>query len=200
MKALGLSIEIFKWMKASLISRKQIATNSHKGNYNRVLFLTGKDGKDKDQGPGALCAQETQTEWRIAMDRKEVMELFNKRPRIGSLSTANQKGEVNVAIFGSPQMIDENTVIMGIGQNRSFGNLQENPKAVFIVVEPGETMMDWKGARVYLEAMDIETGGGFYEQIKENIAKSAGKGAADLIHAAVRFKITGVRPIVDTGR
>jgi hypothetical protein len=134
------------------------------------------------------------------MDRREVMELFNKRPRIGSLSTANRKGEVNVAVFGSPQMIDENTVIMGIGQNRSFGNLQENPKAVFIVVEPGETAMDWKGARVYLEAMEIETGGGFYEQIKENIAKSAGKGAADMIHAAVRFKITEVRPIVDTAR
>jgi len=48
--------------------------------------------------------------------------------------------------------------------------------------------------------MDIETGGGFYEQIKENIAKSSGKGAADMIHAAVRFKITEVRPIVDTGR
>ena len=138
--------------------------------------------------------------WRRAMDRREVMELFNKRPRIGSLSTANRKGEVNVAIFGSPQMIDENTVIMGIGRNRSFANLQENPKAVFIVVEPGETVMDWKGARVYLEAMDVETGGGFYEQIRDDIAKSAGKGAADMIHAAVRFKIIEVRPIVDTGR
>ena len=131
------------------------------------------------------------------MDRTEVMNLFNKRPRIGSLSTANQKGEVNVAVFGSPQMIDENTVVMGIGRNRSFANLQENPRAVFIVVEPGETVMDWKGARVYLEALAIETGGGFYEQIKENIAKAEGTAAADMIHAAIRFRITEVRPIVD---
>ena len=131
------------------------------------------------------------------MNRTEVMDLFNKRPRIGSLSTANQKGEVNVAVFGSPQMIDENTVVMGIGPNRSFANLQENPNAVFIVVEPGETVMDWKGARVYLEALAIETGGGFYEQIKENIAKAAGTAAAAMIHAAVRFKITEVRAIVD---
>jgi hypothetical protein len=131
------------------------------------------------------------------MNRKEVMDLFNKRPRIGSLSTANQKGEVNVAVFGSPQMIDENTVVMGIGRNRSFANLKKNPNAVFIVVEPGKTVMDWKGARVYLEALAIETGGGFYEQIKENIAKAAGKVAADMIHAAIRFRITEVRPIVD---
>ena len=133
------------------------------------------------------------------MNRNEVMELFNKRPRIGALSTANQKGEVNVAVFGSPQMIDENTVVMGIVKNRSLANLQENPHAVFIVLEPGETLMDWKGARVYLEVLAVETGGGFYDQIKDNITQAAGKAAGDMIRAAIRFKIVEVRPIVDTG-
>ena len=131
------------------------------------------------------------------MDRKELMELFNKYPRIGTLSTANKEGDVNVAVFGSPRMIDENTVIMGIGQNRSFRNLERNPKAVFIVVEPGETVMDWKGARVYLEATEMQTEGQFYDGIKQNISKAAGQQAADMVHAAIRFKITEVRPIVD---
>jgi len=133
------------------------------------------------------------------MNRQELLSLFNKRPRIGSLATANGKGEVNAAVFGCPQMLDENTVVMGIGKNRTFHNLQENPKAVFIVMEPGKTVTDWKGARVYLEALDIETGGGFYDQIKDNIAKAAGKEAARMIHAAIRFKITEVRPLVDMG-
>ena len=131
------------------------------------------------------------------MNRQELMTLFNKYPRIGTLSTANAEGEINVAVFGSPRMIDENTVVMGIGQNRSLRNLQRNPKAAFIVMEPGETVMDWKGARVYLEATDMETEGDFYEEIKQNIAKAAGKQAADMVHAAIRFKITEVRPIVD---
>lgn len=134
------------------------------------------------------------------MDRTELMEVFNKRPRTGALSTANARGEVNVAVFGSPQMIDENTVVMGIGRNRTFRNLQENPKAVFIVVEPGKTIMDWKGVRVYLEAIAVETGGGFFEQIRDGIAAVAGKQAAAMIHAAVRFTITEVRPLVDMGR
>ena len=133
------------------------------------------------------------------MDRKELMTLFNKQPRIGTLSTANKRGDVNVAVFGSPQMIDENTVVMGIRDNRTFRNLQRNPKAVFVVMEPGETVMDWKGARVYLEAIDVETGGEFYDKIKHNIAKAAGTQAASMIHAAIRFKITEVRPIVDVG-
>ena len=131
------------------------------------------------------------------MNRQELMTLFNKYPRIGTLSTANTEGEVNVAVFGSPRMIDENTVVMGIGQNRSLRNLERNPKAVFIIMEPAETVMDWKGARVYLEATDMETEGDFYDEIKQNIAKVAGKQASDMIHAAIRFKITEVRPIVD---
>jgi len=134
---------------------------------------------------------------RWVMDRNELMALFNKRPRIGTLSTANKLGDVNVAVFGSPQMIDENHVVMGISDNRSYRNLQRNPKAVFIILEPGATMMEWNGARVYLEALDLETGGEFYEQIRKNIAKSAGQSAAEMIHAAVRFRITEVRPIVD---
>ena len=131
------------------------------------------------------------------MNRQEVMTLFNKFPRIGTLSTANKEGDVDVAIFGSPRMIDENTVVMGIGENRSYRNLQRNPKAVFIVMEPGESLPDWKGARVYLEAVDMETEGDFFSQIKGNIAKIAGQAAADRIHAAIRFKITEVRPLID---
>jgi hypothetical protein len=124
---------------------------------------------------------------RNVMDREELMALFNKHPRIGTLSTANKLGDVNVAVFGSPRMIDENTVVMGIGENRSFRNLQRNPKAVFIVM------------RVYLEAVDIETSGEFYDQMKHDIAMAAGQQAADMIHAAIRFGITELRPIVDLG-
>ncbi len=133
------------------------------------------------------------------MERKELMELFNKWPRIGTLSTANKMGDVNVAVFSSPRMVDENTVVMGIGANRTYRNLQRNPKAVFIFMEPGQTVMDWKGARVYLEAVSMETSGEFYNQIKHDIAKASGQQAADMMHAAIRFKITEVRPLVDMG-
>jgi hypothetical protein len=133
------------------------------------------------------------------MYSKELMEMFNKRPRIGALATSNKEGDVNAAVFGSPRMIDEDTVVMGIGENRSFRNLQRNPKAVFIVMEPGETVRDWKGARVYLEAVDMETEGEFLDQLKQNIIKAAGQQAGDMIHAAIRFRITEVRPIVDRG-
>ncbi len=130
------------------------------------------------------------------MDRRQVMEMFNKRPRIGTLSTSNSSGDVDVAIFGSPQMIDEETVVMGIGDNRSLSYLRENPKAVFIVMEPGQTPMDWKGCRVYLTAEAIEDQGELLDSIRSKIAEAAGEAAAKMIRSAVRFKVSEVRELI----
>ena len=130
------------------------------------------------------------------MDRKEVMEMFNKQSRIGALATTNKNGDVNTAVFGSPRMIDRETVIMAIGDNRSFQYLQENPKASFIVIEPGESPMEWKGARLYLEMDSFERYGELLDSFRENIRKIAGNRSANAIIAAIRFKITDVRPLI----
>jgi len=37
------------------------------------------------------------------MDRKQVMEMFNRTTRICALATANKNGDVNAAVFGSPR-------------------------------------------------------------------------------------------------
>ncbi|MGB5984370.1 MAG: pyridoxamine 5'-phosphate oxidase family protein [Desulfobacterales bacterium] len=131
------------------------------------------------------------------MDRKEVMKMFNKETRIGSLATADKNGTVNAAVFGSPRMIGEDTVVMAIGENRSYRNLQENPKATFLVVEPGDQPQEWKGVRVYLEVDSFERYGELLDSFREKIRKLAGNDAAEAIQAAIRFKVTDVRPLID---
>jgi hypothetical protein len=130
------------------------------------------------------------------MDRKQVMKMFNKEMRIGVLASTNTAGDVNTAVFGSPRMIDENTIIMAIGDNRSYHYLQENPKASFIVVEPGESPAEWKGARLYLEVEAFERYGEVLDSFREKIRKIAGNTSANAIVAAIRFKITDVRPLI----
>lgn len=130
------------------------------------------------------------------MDRKQVMEMFNKQTRIGALATTNNNGDVNAAVFGSPRMIDQDTVIMAIGDNRSFRNLQENPKASFIVVEPGDSPTDWKGVRLYLEVESFERYGELLDSFREKIRKVAGNKSANAIIAAIRFKVKNVRPLI----
>ena len=62
----------------------------------------------------------------------KLMEYFNRQPRLGTLSTADKNGKVDSAYFGSPRMIDEKTIFMGLGNSRSFADLQDIPSSPFL--------------------------------------------------------------------
>ncbi len=133
------------------------------------------------------------------MDEK-LMEYFNKQPRLGCLSTSGKDGKVDVACFGSPRMVNEKTVVMALRKNRTVDNLQENPNAVFMIMEPAKTSAEWKGVRVYLKMKSCETSGETFEKMRAQTAKAIGEEAAKSIYAAVTFEVGEVRPIVDTGQ
>ncbi len=130
----------------------------------------------------------------------KLVDYFNKQPRIGVLSTSNKEGRVDAAVFGSPMMVDEKTVVMGLGENRTFAYLQENPNAVFTIVEQGETFMDWKGLRVYLKMKEYATSGEKLDAYRRQVAEVAGEDAAAMIHASVTFEVGEVRPLIDMGQ
>ncbi|MDI6866536.1 pyridoxamine 5'-phosphate oxidase family protein [Methanoculleus sp.] len=129
-----------------------------------------------------------------------LMDYFNKQPRVGILSTANREGKVNAAVFGSPRMVDEKTIVMGLGKNRTLEYLQENPYAVYTILEQGKTLMDWKGIRVYMKLKDYATSGEKLEAYKREVAAALGEDAAKMMHATLTFEVTEVRPIVDMGQ
>lgn len=130
----------------------------------------------------------------------KLMEYFNKSPRLGTLSTSSKDGLVDVAVFGSPRMIDEKTVVMATAKNRTLANLQENPNAVFMIMEPGAGVMEWKGVRVYLRMKECNTSGEMLDMIRSQTAKFVGEEAAKRMHAAVTFEVGEVRPIIDFGQ
>ena len=130
----------------------------------------------------------------------KLMEYFNKQPRLGCLSTADKKGRVDAAILGSPRMLDEKTILISLRKNRTFINLQENPHAVFAIIEPGKTMPEWKGVRVYLKMIDCQTAGEKLEMMRSQTAQRVGEAVAKLVHAAVTFEIYEIRPLIDSGQ
>jgi len=118
----------------------------------------------------------------------------------GLFEYLGEGGKVNVACFGSPQMLDEKTVVMAVRKNRTFDNLLDNPHAVFMIMEPGKRSSEWKGVRVYLKMKDCATSGEKLEKARAQAAKAVGEEAAKALHAAVTFEIEEVRPIVDMGQ
>ncbi len=130
----------------------------------------------------------------------KLVEFFNKQPRLGALASSDRSGRVNVAYFNSMRMLDERTVVMGLGRNRTLANLQENPHAAFMILEPGKTLEGWKGLRVYMLMKSCQTQGELLEEIRKEIARHAGEKAASMIQAAVTFEVTEVRPLADFGQ
>jgi hypothetical protein len=130
----------------------------------------------------------------------KLLEFFNKMPRLGTLSTASKNGKVDVAYFGSARMLDEKTIFMGCGKNRTFDNLQENPNAVFAIMQPGNSLPEWKGIRIYLKMTECQTSGKELEDLKKMLAEKVSKAAADMMHAAITFEVQELRPFVDFGQ
>jgi hypothetical protein len=130
---------------------------------------------------------------------KEIVEMVNKPGRIGTLGTANKQGQPNVAYFGSPRLMEDGTIIMGLGSNRTLKNLEENPQAVFFCVTESPVTFKTPGYRLYLKVREIQKEGPVLDGVKEAIAKHAGPEAAKMIVAGVVFDVTEVRPLVDMG-
>jgi len=132
----------------------------------------------------------------MAKINKEIIEIVNKAGRIGALGTANELGQPNVAYFGSPQLSEDGTIIMGLGSNRTLKNLEENPLAVFFCVVESPVTFTTPGYRLYLKVREIQKAGPIFDSVKKAIAEHAGPEAAKMIVAGVVFDVTEVRPLV----
>jgi hypothetical protein len=115
------------------------------------------------------------------------------------LATADKSGKVNVAMFGSYQLVDDSSVLVMLGDNRSFSNLKENPQAACIVMLHGKTGMATEGCRLYMKVRSIEDDGAKFNEVKEKIKARIGAGA-DILKHLVLFDIVEARPILDFGQ
>lgn len=128
-----------------------------------------------------------------------VKEFFAVRERTNVLATCGKDGAVNVAAFGSPALSGGDTIIMMLGDNRSFANLAENPKAALLVMMHGGTGMGMKGCRLYLTLRETADSGEKFEALLTPIRERIGRGA-DILKHYVEFEITSARPILDFGQ
>lgn len=128
-----------------------------------------------------------------------VRDLINAPGRVGVLATTDRAGNPNVAVFGSPHMPDDLTLVMGLADTRTAQNLLESGRAVFMSVLPGPTSAETRGARVYLKVRAMEKEGPNLEMIKEKIRAVAGDRPAGRIRYAVFFDVESTRPLIDWG-
>lgn len=132
-------------------------------------------------------------------ENKSVRDLINAPGRVGVLATADREGVPNVAVFGSPFMPDDLTLVMGLADTRTAQNLLETGRACFMSVIPDANPLLTGGARVYLKVRAMEKEGPNFEMIREKIRAVGGDRAASRIRYAVFFDIESARPLIDWG-
>ncbi len=78
----------------------------------------------------------------------DLKQYFAKADGLGILSTADENGVVNSAVYSKPHVIDDEHVAFIMGDRRTHANLKINPSAVFLFKETGP---GFRGKRVYLK-------------------------------------------------
>jgi len=119
-------------------------------------------------------------------------EYFRTAEGIGILATSDSAGNVDLAIYSRPYVIDENKIAFSMLERTSFANIQSNPKAAYMFIEKGE---GYNGKRLYLSKSGEETNQQRIEEIKSQHPKRH-KSTTESARHFVYFSIDKIRPVV----
>ena len=77
----------------------------------------------------------------------ELKEYFRSTKGLGVLSTADEKGKVDSAVYARPKVGDDGRVAFIMSDRLSISNVRKNPYAAYLFKENGE---GWTGVRLFL--------------------------------------------------
>lgn len=130
---------------------------------------------------------------------EKVRKILTSDSRINIYSTASRDGVANIAVMGSTILLEDGTLMVALGNNRTFANFQENPCASCLVKIEGTTGLQMEGCRLYLKVKSILDSGEVFDSFISKLRSKIGP-AADRLKHVVIFEITEARPIVDMGQ
>jgi len=119
-------------------------------------------------------------------------ELFQQQG-MGIMVTASKDGSVNTAVYARPNVIDEQTMVWGMTDGRTYRNITENPQASFLFKVSGS---GFSGIRLALELVKTEESGPMLAKIKENADITVGPGTGTAVTHATWFTVTEARPLI----
>ena len=116
---------------------------------------------------------------------------FKNASGMGFLATANGKGEVDIAVYSRPHVMDDETLAYGMADRLTHANLTQNPYAVYAFHEGG-----FKGKRIFLEKVREETEGTLLDGIRKDADRMVGPGVGSMVKYVVYFRVSKELPLV----
>jgi len=109
----------------------------------------------------------------------------------GFLATAGCDGEVDIAVYSRPRVLEDGTLVFGMTDRLTHAHLAENPHAAYAFHEGR-----FQGLRLFLEKVGEETEGPLLEEIRARADEVVGPGVGAAVRYAVRFRVCKILPLV----
>ena len=126
----------------------------------------------------------------------KLSEYFEKNKGTGVLSTADNRGNVNAAIYGRPHFMDEETVAFIAADRLTHANLQTNPHAVYLFKEDGR----YEGQRLYLTKTREEKDSPLIDEISRKKYKEIEGKSKTESKFLIYFKVDKLLPLIGEGK
>lgn len=123
----------------------------------------------------------------------KLSEYFEKKVGISVLSTADDKGIVNAAIYSRPHFMDEETIAFIMADRLTHNNLQSNHHAAYLFMESGDK---YEGKRLYLTKIKEEKDSPLIATLRRRKTYAAKKSYESATKYLVYFRIDKVLPLI----
>mgnify|MGYP005843176043 CR=1 FL=1 len=121
-------------------------------------------------------------------------EYFEKNTGRGILATADSDGKVDLAVYASPHVMDDETVAFIMRDRLTHHNLQSNPYAAYLFMEEGP---GYKGARLFLSKVREEKDSVLLFSIRRKDYQETEEQRGPLF--LVVFKVDKILPLIGAG-
>ena len=116
---------------------------------------------------------------------------FENTEGTGILATADSNGNVDIALYARPHVIDEQTVAFIMNEHLSYKNLTSNPKAAYLFLEEGT---GYSGKRLYLTKIREDTDAELITSMKKR--KTEKYNDSDSKKHLVYFRVDKIRVLI----
>lgn len=111
----------------------------------------------------------------------------------GVIAASDSSGNVNVAVYAKPHIIDEKTVAWGMTEGRTWTCVKENPHAAYLYMNPGP---GYSGVRLKISLKELFESGDMLETVKKHTAEIVSPAAAEAVKHVAYFEVEEVRPLI----
>ena len=120
-------------------------------------------------------------------------EYFESTKGMGVLSTADDQGQVNAAVYARPHVLEDGNVAFIMRDRLSHHNLQSNPRAAYLFREKGA---GYGGLRLHMTKVHEESG---TPRVREICRRCRIDDDPNAVRFMVAFKIDKELPLIGPG-